>query len=69
MARAKKPEEKPKEGATLTIDVDSFVRTRDSVRINPFLPAHPLPRPRPRPRPSNTAWYHINDIFRPSRLL
>ncbi|KAH6711648.1 hypothetical protein DL95DRAFT_394393 [Leptodontidium sp. 2 PMI_412] len=31
MARAKKPEEKPKEGATLTIDVDSFVRTRDSV--------------------------------------
>ncbi|KAL2063559.1 hypothetical protein VTL71DRAFT_5364 [Oculimacula yallundae] len=31
MARAKKPEEKPKEGATLSIDVDSFVRTRDSV--------------------------------------
>ncbi|KAK2627491.1 hypothetical protein QTJ16_003457 [Diplocarpon rosae] len=31
---AKKPEEeteKPKEGATLSIDVDSFVRTRDSV--------------------------------------
>jgi hypothetical protein len=31
MARAKKPEEKPKEGATLTMDVDTFVRTRDSV--------------------------------------
>jgi hypothetical protein len=33
MARAKKPEEKVKEGATLTIDVDTFVRTRDSVRF------------------------------------
>jgi hypothetical protein len=31
MARPKKGEEKAKEGATLSIDVDSFVRTRDSV--------------------------------------
>ncbi|XMA18666.1 hypothetical protein WAI453_011457 [Rhynchosporium graminicola] len=32
MARAKKaPEEKPKEGATVTMDLDSFVRTRDSI--------------------------------------
>jgi hypothetical protein len=39
MARAKKPEEKVKEGATLTIDVDTFVRTRDSVRFDSSL--HP----------------------------
>lgn len=31
MSRSKKAEDKPKEGATLSIDVDSFVRTRDSV--------------------------------------
>ncbi|RFU23578.1 hypothetical protein B7463_g12759, partial [Scytalidium lignicola] len=31
MARAKKDDSKPREGATLSIDVDSFVRTRDSV--------------------------------------
>ncbi|KAF8860082.1 hypothetical protein BDZ45DRAFT_672801 [Acephala macrosclerotiorum] len=31
MARAKKADDKQKEGATLSIDVDSFVRTRDSV--------------------------------------
>ena len=38
MARPKKAvEEKPKEGATLSIDVDSFVRTRDSVSIIPLL--------------------------------
>ncbi len=33
MARAKKADDKQKEGATLSIDVDSFVRTRDSVRV------------------------------------
>jgi hypothetical protein len=38
MARPKKvAEEKPKEGATLQIDVDSFVRTRDSVSLIPIL--------------------------------
>ncbi len=37
MARAKKSEEKVKEGATLSIDVDSFVRTRDSVSRPPSL--------------------------------
>jgi hypothetical protein len=31
MARKQKDAEKPREGATLSIDVDSFVRTRDSV--------------------------------------
>lgn len=31
MARPKKGEDKPKEGAQLSIDVDSFVRTRDQV--------------------------------------
>jgi hypothetical protein len=31
MSRSKKVDDKPKEGATLSIDVDSFVRTRDSV--------------------------------------
>jgi hypothetical protein len=36
MVRSKKAEDKPREGATLSIDVDSFVRTRDSVR-------HPSP--------------------------
>jgi len=36
MARPKKAaEEKHKEGATLSIDVDSFVRTRDSVSLIP----------------------------------
>jgi hypothetical protein len=36
MARPKKvAEEKAKEGATLSIDVDSFVRTRDSVSLIP----------------------------------
>jgi hypothetical protein len=33
MAKGKKPEEKPKEGTQLTIDVGSFLRTRDSVRL------------------------------------
>jgi hypothetical protein len=33
MAKGKKTDDKPKEGATLSIDVDSFVRTRDSVRL------------------------------------
>jgi len=37
MARPKKSEEKAKEGATLSIDVDSFVRTRDSVSSSPSL--------------------------------
>jgi len=38
MARAKKTDvEKPKEGATLQIDVDSFVRTRDSVSSSSLL--------------------------------
>ena len=32
MARTKKGDEKNKDGATISIDVDSFVRTRDSVR-------------------------------------
>lgn len=37
MARPKKvAEEKAKEGATLSIDVDSFVRTRDSVSLIPL---------------------------------
>jgi len=42
MARAKKAEDKPKEGATLSIDVDSFVRTRDSVspHLTIFFPPH-----------------------------
>lgn len=31
MSRAKKSDDKPREGATLSIDVDSFVRTRDKV--------------------------------------
>jgi hypothetical protein len=31
MVRSKKSEDNRKEGATLSIDVDSFVRTRDSV--------------------------------------
>jgi hypothetical protein len=35
MAKGKKTDDKPKEGATLSIDVDSFVRTRDSVRLPP----------------------------------
>ena len=39
MAKTKKADEKTKAGATLEIDVDSFVRTRDSVRP-PFLPFH-----------------------------
>jgi hypothetical protein len=39
MARTKKAEEKSKEGVTISIDVDSFVRTRDSVRFfNYFIP-------------------------------
>ncbi|KAI6713530.1 hypothetical protein JHW43_003885, partial [Diplocarpon mali] len=44
MPRAsKKPDdERPREGATLSIDVDSFVRTRDSVRSSPLCPLFPL---------------------------
>jgi len=33
MAKGKKAEEKPKEVETITLDVKSFVRTRDSVRL------------------------------------
>ena len=63
MARAKKPEEKPKEGATLSIDVDSFVRTRDSVRTNYLLRLHLHP-----PQVDWNRASQIIDIFIPPRL-
>lgn len=43
MARPKKTDDKVKEASTLSINVDDFVRTRDSVRLSPFLLFPPPP--------------------------
>ncbi len=69
MARAKKPEEKPKEGATLSIDVDSFVRTRDSVRIYSSHSPSSAPSTRPGAYSSTSIPISSRSSHHPSSLL